>query len=91
MTSHREQALKYKKQYRQISIVVIEKMALQNSSKKIFKNTFAPHVKNENLSVHDVITGLRTTLFDAKDLPVEVQDAVTAELRKQKGDAGSTQ
>lgn len=69
-------------------------MALQNSSKKTFKNTFAPHVKNENLSVHDVITGLRTTLFDAKDLPPEVQDAVTAELRRQsaqKGDAGSTQ
>ncbi len=59
-------------------------MTLQDSSdKKTFKNTFAPHIKNETLSVHDVIAGLRTTLLDAQNLPSEVQDAVTAELRRQ--------
>ena len=68
-------------------------MVLQNSSEKMFKNTFAPHVRNGSLSVHDIITGLRTTLFDAKDLPPEVQDAVTAELRRRsaRDDADSAQ
>ena len=49
----------------------------------MFKNTFAPHVKNETFSVHDIIAGLRTTLLDAKSLPSEVQDAVTSEIKRQ--------
>ncbi len=60
-------------------------MALQDSSdQRTFKNTFAPHVENETLSIHDIITGLRTTILDVKKLPPEVQDAVTKELKRQK-------
>ena len=59
-------------------------MAPRDSSDQgTFKNTFTLHVKNEELSVHDVITGLRTTLLDAKSLPQEVQDAVMDELKRQ--------
>lgn len=55
----------------------------QDASERAFKNTFAPHVENEYLSVHDVILGLKTTMLHSRDLPLDVQDAVTAELRRQ--------
>lgn len=59
-------------------------MAIQNTSdRKIFKNTFAPDVKNSELSVHAIIMGLKTTALDIKDLPSEVQEAVREELKKQ--------
>ena len=58
-------------------------MALQDTSRRTFRNTFAPHVENEYLSVHDVILGLKTTMLHSKDLPLEVRKAVTAELRRQ--------
>ena len=58
-------------------------MALQNSSnKRMFKNTFAPHVKNEELTVSEIIVGLKTTLFSYKNLPPEIQDAVEEELER---------
>ena len=58
-------------------------MALQNSSEqRTFKNTFAPHIENEVLTVHDIIAGLKTTVLHSKDLPTEVQDAVEDELER---------
>ena len=57
-------------------------MALQDTSERTFKNTFAPRVENEYLSVHDVILGLKTTMLRSTDLPPEVREAVTAELRR---------
>ena len=57
----------------------------QDASRRTFKNTFAPHVENECLSVHDVVLGLKTTMLHSKDLPLEVREAVTAELRRQAG------
>ena len=52
------------------------------SSQKMFKNTFAPQMENDELSVHDVIIGLRSTVLSFKNLPREVQDAVEAELER---------
>ncbi len=57
-------------------------MAVQDAPERTFKNTFAPRVENEYLSVHDVILGLKTAMFRSADLPLEVQEAVTAELRR---------
>ncbi len=58
-------------------------MALQNTSRqRTFKNTFAPDVKNSELGVHAIILGLKTTALDFKDLPPEVQDAVSEELER---------
>ena len=65
-------------------------MTLQDSSSRTFKNTFAPHVGNEKLDVQAVIMGLRVSLLRHEDLPLEVQEAVAAELkrqREQRGDA----
>ena len=42
------------------------------SSQKMFKNTFAPQMENDELSVHDVIIGLRSTVLSFKNLPREV-------------------
>ncbi len=59
-------------------------MALQDSSsKKTFKNTFAPHVGDKELDVQAVIMGLRVSLFHHEDLPPEVQEAVASELAGQ--------
>ncbi len=56
-------------------------MVLQDSSsQKTFKNTFAPNIENETLSVHEVIMGLRSTMIHSADLPKDVQDAVVKEL-----------
>lgn len=57
-------------------------MAIRDASERTFKNTFAPRVENEYLSVHDVILGLKTTMLRSTDLPLEVREAVTAELRR---------
>ncbi len=58
-------------------------MTLQDTSdQKTFKNTFAPRVENEYLTVHDVILGLKTTMLHSEDLPPEVQDAVSEELER---------
>ena len=67
-------------------------MTLQDSSNQTFKNTFAPHMDNDFLSVHDVIMGLRVSLLHHEDLPPEVQKAVAAERRQsvQKGDINNT-
>ena len=59
-------------------------MTLQDTSeRRTFKNTFAPRVENENLTVHDVILGLKTTMLHFEDLPQDVQDAVRKELKRQ--------
>lgn len=64
-------------------------MASQNpSDQKTFKNTFAPDVKNDELGVHAIIMGLKTTAPDFKDLPPEVQEAVEAELKRQEEQKG---
>lgn len=61
-------------------------MAAQDSSnQKTFRNTFAPHIDNEYLTVHDVIAGLRTTVLHSKDLPPDVCDAVEEELKRLEG------
>ena len=58
-------------------------MTLQDSSdKKVFKNTFAPHIRNEMLDVQAIVAGLRTTLIHSEDLPEEVQNAVEDELER---------
>ncbi len=58
-------------------------MTLRNSSnQKTFKNTFAPHIRNETLDVQAIVAGLRTTLIHSEDLPKEVQDAVVDELER---------
>ena len=36
-------------------------------------NTFAPHVRNEYFSIHDIILGLYRQVFRYEKLPVEVK------------------
>lgn len=61
-----------------------KEMTLQDSSSKTFKNTFAPHMRNKDLNVQAVIMGLRVSLLRHEDLPQEVQEAVAAELKRQR-------
>ena len=63
-------------------------MTLQDSSSSTFKNTFAPHVGNEELDVQAVIMDLRVSLLCHEDLLPEVQEAVAAELKKQREQKG---
>ncbi len=59
-------------------------MMIQHSSKqRTFKNTFAPHVKNTELTAHEIIMGLRTTVIHSEDLLSEIKDAVEEELKRQ--------
>ncbi len=53
-------------------------MSAENNDPDVlkFKNTFAPHVENEELTIHDIILGLRLSVFDAGLLPTDVQKAV---------------
>ncbi len=51
-------------------------------TKKTFKNTFAPHIRNETLDVQAIVAGLRATLINSEDLPEEVRDAVKDELER---------
>ena len=61
-------------------------MIMRNpSEQRVFKNTFAPHIRNETLDVHAIVAGLRTTLIHSEDLPKEVQDAVMDELDRLAG------
>ena len=65
-------------------------MDLQDSSsKKMFKNTFAPQVGDKELDVQAVIMGLRVSLFHHEDLPLEVQKAVASELDSSSSGSGS--
>lgn len=49
---------------------------------KSFKNTFAPHVDNEEIRVSGIILGLSLGLFHYDELPPEVQDAVEEEMAR---------
>ena len=54
----------------------------QDAPERALKNTFAPSVENEHLSVHYVILGLKTAMLRSRELPLEVREAVTAEIRR---------
>ncbi|NWG38090.1 hypothetical protein [Nitrososphaera sp.] len=49
---------------------------------KLFKNTFAPHVDNDELPVSAIILGLSLGVFHYDELPSEVQDAVDEEMAR---------
>ena len=52
---------------------------------KRFKNTWAEHVRNEELTVEQIIFGLFRQVFKYKELPAEVQDAVDKEMDRRSG------
>lgn len=49
---------------------------------KAFKNTFAPHVEDEEIRVSGIILGLSLGVFHYNELPQEVQDAVEEEMAR---------
>ena len=65
-------------------------MTLQNSSSRTFKNTFTPHMKNEELDVQAIIMGLRVSLIHHEDLPLEIQEAVAVEIKRQREQKDNT-
>jgi hypothetical protein len=49
---------------------------------KVFKNTFAPHHRNEEFRISGIIAALRCSALHYDDLPPEVQDAVDEEMTR---------
>jgi len=47
-----------------------------------FKNTFAPLITNEELSVDNVIRGLNLGFIQYTELPTEVREAIDTEMQK---------
>jgi len=47
-----------------------------------FKNTFAPLITNEELSVDNVIRGLNLGFIQYKKLPTDVREAIDTEMQK---------
>jgi len=54
---------------------------------RVFKNTFAPSCRNQELSASDIVTGMRFGVFRYRHLPPEVRVAVDEEIRRMKDEA----
>jgi len=50
--------------------------------KLVFKNTFAPLVENQDLTVDNIIKGLFVGFIKYKDLPPEVRLIIDEEMQK---------
>lgn len=49
---------------------------MSTTDKKAFKNTFAPHVENEELYIEDIVAGMPLGVFSYDTLPEEVKKAL---------------
>ncbi len=58
---------------------------------RAFKNTFAPGVEGDSISVEEVIAGLRFGVIREDSLPTEVHDAVSEELERMGRETISTE
>jgi hypothetical protein len=47
-----------------------------------FKNTFASHVSNKELTIHDVVLGLYHQAFFYDKLPAKIRKAVDEEMKR---------
>lgn len=50
-------------------------------NKQTFKNTFAPWVENEELTVDNIIKGLFIGIIEYDDLPEKIKDIVDMEMQ----------
>jgi len=60
----------------------INKHSPSREGRGIFKNTLAPNVVNDYLSVGTIINGLKQSAFRFDDLPPRVRRAVNDELKR---------
>lgn len=58
---------------------------------RTFKNTFAPGVEGDSISVEEIIAGLRFGVIKEDRLPTEVHDAVSEELERMGRETISTE
>ena len=54
---------------------------------RAFKNTFAPSCEEQELTVGDIVTGMRFGLFKYRHLPPEVRGAVDEEIERMRKEA----
>ncbi|MDD9842454.1 MAG: hypothetical protein OXU85_00945 [Thaumarchaeota archaeon] len=74
-------------------IILISRLphARHSMTARTFKNTFAPGVEGDSISVEDVIAGLRFGAIKEDSLPTEVHGAVSEELERIERETISTE